>query len=91
MAEEKNVTVSETKAAKKAEPAKKDSKKSLGVKFSNWIRGYKSTLKKIVWYNREQTFKSSLIVIVSILIVSAVIGGLDWCFSKLLIWLGTLV
>lgn len=89
MAEEK-INVSEEKADKKAVVAKKD-KTPVKKRLANWLRGYKSTLKKIVWYNREQTFKSSVIVIVSILIVSAVIGGLDWCFSKLLIWLGTLV
>jgi len=89
MAEEK-VVATEKVAKKDKKDAKKD-KVPFGTKVANVLRSYKSELKKIVWFSREQTFKSSLIVIVSIVITSACIGGLDWCFSQLLMLLGKLV
>ena len=48
-------------------------------------------MKKIVWYSKEQTFRSSVIVIVSILVLSVLVSGLDFAFSHLLLWLGELV
>ena len=75
---------------KKVAPKKK-SKISLKEKTSKALREYKSELKKIVWFNREQTFKSSVIVIISVMIVSAFISSLDFIFSNALLWLGKLI
>lgn len=75
---------------KKLAPKKKP-KIPLKERVSKALREYKSELKKIVWFNREQTFKSSIIVIISIVIVSAFIGGLDYIFSTALIWLGKII
>ncbi len=75
---------------KKLAPKKKP-KVSLKERVSKALREYKSELKKIVWFNREQTFKSSVIVVISVVIVSAFIGSLDYIFSSALIWLGKLI
>ncbi len=95
---EKTTAASETEASKPAKDAKEEVKKAskkdkpaLKERVAKAWREYKSELKKIVWYNREQTFRSSVVVVVSIIIVSACVGGLDWVFSKLLMWLGSLV
>lgn len=83
------------KSVEKADSKKLAPKKKPKVTFKERImkalREYRSELKKIVWYNREQTFKSSVIVIISVVIVSAFIGGLDYVFSTTLMWLGKLV
>ena len=95
--EKKEALSKDEKAAEKAkakEAAKEEKKKNkvpLKERVGKFLREYKSELKKIVWYSREQTFKSSVVVVVSIIITGAVVGGLDWCFSHLITWLGTLI
>ena len=86
----KPVDSTESSENKKVAPKKK-SKISLKTKTLKALREYKSELKKIVWFNREQTFKSSVIVIISVIIVSAFISSLDYIFSTALSWLGKLV
>ena len=73
---------------KKAAKKEKTPFKERAAKF---LRENKAELKKISWYSKEQTFRSSLIVIVSIVVVSAFVSGLDFAFSNLLMWLGSLV
>ena len=70
---------------------KKSNKVKLSQRIGKMLREYKSELGKIVWYNREQTFKSSVIVIISIVAVSAFISALDFGFSSALMWLGSLI
>ncbi|MDD4773845.1 MAG: preprotein translocase subunit SecE [Eubacteriales bacterium] len=86
----KSVDNTESSESKKVAPKKK-TKISLKAKILKALREYKSELKKIVWFNREQTFKSSVIVIISVIIVSAFISSLDYIFSTALLWLGKLV
>lgn len=86
-------SVSESKKAdgKKSVSKPKNAKPSLGARIARSWREYKSELKKIVWYSREQTIRSSILVVVSILVVGAVISGLDFAFSHFLTWLARLV
>lgn len=80
-------------AKAKAEDKKPEKKNKLKFKeaASKFFREYKSELKKIIWYSREQTAKSTVIVVISIVAISAVIGGLDFLFAKALLWIGKLV
>ncbi len=78
------------KGPKKADkPAKK--KVSLGERISKFFREYKSEMKKIVWYSRHDTIHSTILVIVSIVIVSAVVSVLDLGFTSGLMALGKLI
>ena len=80
------------KTDKKEKPVKtKSDKPSLGQRISKFFKDYKSELKKIVWFSKEQTIKSTALVIVVLVICSAVISGLDFGFSKLVNWLAALV
>jgi len=47
--------------------------------------------KKIVWYSREDTVRSTLLVLVAIVVFSAVISTLDFLFSSGLLALGRLI
>ncbi len=72
---------------KKPEKVKKDEKKPgffarVGASIKRFWKTMKSELKKITWYSRKQTFTSTLLVVVSIVIFGVVIGVLDWGFSK---------
>ena len=56
---EAEVVKADKKADKKAEKAKKP---SLISRIGKSLREYKSEMKKIVWYSREQTVHSSIVV-----------------------------
>ena len=68
---EAEVVKADKKADKKAEKAKKP---SLISRIGKSLREYKSEMKKIVWYSREQTVHSSIVVIVCIVFIGAVIA-----------------
>lgn len=81
----------EVKSEKKPVPAKKKEKGKLGDKIKKFLREYKSELKKIVWYSPKQTAKSTVLVVVTIVIAAACIGALDFVFSNLLTLLGRII
>lgn len=89
---DKKAKVEEVKADKKADKKVDKAKKpSLISRIGKSLREYKSEMKKIVWYSREQTVHSSVVVIVCIIVIGAVIAGLDYGFSHLLSWIAGLV
>lgn len=86
---DEKVTSEDTVSPKK--PAKKKDKPSLGQRISKGFREYKSEMKKIVWFGREQTFRSSVVVLIAIIICGICIGGTDLLFTQFIRWLGSLV
>lgn len=64
--------------------------KRVGAWIVKFFKDYKSEFQKIVWPTKEDTLKKSWVVIVSIVITSAVIGGVDYAFGQLVLWLGTI-
>ena len=89
--EEKNTAEKKLKKDKTKKSAAKKEKKKGENKIKKFLRDYKSEIKKIVWCSPKLTFKYTGLVLVSIVIVGAVIGGLDFVFSKFIMFLGTLV
>jgi len=81
----------EAKADKKPAKAKPSFFKRAGEWLGRFFRENKSELKKIVWYDRKSTIKSSVIVVVAILISALFLGILDFGFSQGLMALGKLV
>ena len=65
--------------------------KRLGQRLKKFWKNYKSELKKITWYSRKQTFTSTLLVLVCMVVSAAFIGVLDLGFSKLIEGLAALV
>ena len=59
-------------------------------KFFKFFRGYKSELKKIVWCPADQLRKSSIVVIVGIVICAVVLALLDMGFSRGIMGLNSL-
>lgn len=94
---EKQTTVEEVadKAADKTKDAKKKATKSskpgLGAKIKKFFKDYKGELKKVVWYGKKQTVKSTGLVLVCLVVVSAVISLLDLGLTNLIMWIGSLV
>ena len=60
-------------------------------RIGKFFRDTVSEMKKVVWYGKNQTLKSTGLVIVCLVVVSAVISLLDLGLSNLILWLGSLV
>lgn len=73
-----------TQKAVKAGKAEKAEKKEKGKKVSRFFHDLKSEVKKIVWPTPHQVWKNTGVVIVMIVVVGAVIFGLDEAFTHLL-------
>ena len=83
--------VKKTDAAEKKPEVKKSNKPSLGSRLNKGFREFKAEFKKIVWCNRRDTFNSTVLVVVSVIVVAAVVSGLDIGFSDAINALGKIV
>ena len=81
----------DTKVKDDKKKASKDRKPGLGTKIKNFFKNNKSELKKISWYGKKQTLRSSGVVIVALLAVSVAVGLLDLGLNKFIMWIATLV
>jgi len=63
-------------------PAKKPQKDGMFKKFAKYLRDTRSEVKKVVWPDRQQIVNNSIIVIISIGIIGAIIGMLDFGFAQ---------
>ena len=87
MAEEKTAVVKAEKS-KKSKPAK--AKKEKSKKASKFFADLKSEMKKITWFSKKDTLKSSGLVVAVLVVFAIVIGAIDWSFGQLVALLGTL-
>ena len=81
----------ETKVKDDKKKASKDRKPGLGSKIKNFFKNNKSEMKKISWYGKAQTAKSTGVVLVVLIAASVAIGLIDLGLSKFLMWIGQLV
>ena len=96
MAENENKVeevVSEKEAAAKDENKKatKARKPGFGSRIKKFFKDYKSEMKKVAWYSKKQLIKSTGLVIVCLVVVSAIVSLLDVGLNGLIMWLGGLV
>ena len=88
---EKNTEVEATKVKDEKKKTSKDRKPGLGSKIASFFKNNKSEMKKISWYGKAQTAKSTGVVLVVLIVASVAIGLIDLGLSKLLMWIGQLV
>jgi len=82
----------EVKDVAKKEVAKAKAKKpSIFSRIAAWFRSCKSEMKKVVWASWSSVRNNSLMVLICIIIVSAVIGLVDYLFSQGFTILGKLI
>ncbi len=93
MAEEKDRGSAAAEPAKtnKDKPQTKKEKKQKSHKVRGFFKDLKAETKKITWYSKMDTLKSSGIVIAAIVIFTVVIGLIDWGFGSLIALLGNIV
>ena len=83
MAEEKTKVVK----TKKEKPQKSKKDKQPG-KVKKFFTDLKSEMKKITWYSKKDTAKSSGLVIAVIVVFAVIIGLIDLGFAELIALLG---
>ena len=54
------------------------------------LRSYRSEMKKITWYSKKDTVKSSGLVIAVLVVFAIILGAVDWSFGSLIALLGSL-
>lgn len=97
MAEEKKVSEEATETAKDEKKTEskvskpKEKKPNIFKRFGKYLKECKSESKKIVWAPLPSTVKNTVMVVVTIIICTAVLWGLDKLFQTAIIdWLGAL-
>ena len=61
-----------------------EKKPGLAARVAKYLREMRSELKKVVWPSQKQLINNSLIVIVSVVVVGAVIAGVDFVFRSII-------
>jgi preprotein translocase subunit SecE len=54
---------------------------------SEYFRQVRAELRKVAWPTRSEVVNYSVIVFVTLIILTALIFGLDWAFGKIVFWL----
>ncbi len=88
---ETEVSEKETKVKDEKKKSPKSNKPGFGERVKKFFKDYKSELKKIVWFGKKQTIKSTGVVIVALVIVSAVVSLLDIGLNALIMEIGKLI
>ena len=50
-----------------------------------FLREVRQELKKVAWPSRETTIKYSIVVLANVVVLTALMAGLDWVFSEFVI------
>ena len=83
--------VKAVKEAPKKEAPKKTKKPSIFSRFASWLKSCKSEMKKVVWASPSAVRSNTIMVLVCIVVISAVIGLVDYLFSQGFTILGKLI
>ena len=49
---------------------------------TEFVREVRAELRKVAWPNREETINYTSVVLVTLIIITSLIFGLDWVFAK---------
>lgn len=63
--------------------ALKDNKPNFGQRVKNWWRQTIGELRKVTWPTREEAIALTRIVLIVTVIMSAILGVLDFIFARL--------
>lgn len=58
--------------------------------IAHYLRDTRSELRKVVWPTREDAINLTIVVIIVVIIMTFLLGGVDWVFSQILNFLLTL-
>jgi preprotein translocase subunit SecE len=69
------------RTARRTSPPRRDRRTS-PREFLKEVRG---ELRKVVWPTRSELINYSIVVLIAIVVLTAIIGGLDWLFGEAVI------
>ncbi|WP_433210955.1 preprotein translocase subunit SecE [Dactylosporangium sp. CS-047395] len=84
-----------TKDAKSKDLKVKDGRKvkvkeggsnNIFARLINFIREVVAELRKVIWPTRKELTTYTVVVVVFVIIMLAIVGGLDYGFAKLVLW-----
>jgi preprotein translocase subunit SecE len=55
------------------------------TKPTQFVREVRSELRKVAWPTRSDTVNYALVVIVTIVVLTTIVAGLDWLFSSFIL------
>jgi preprotein translocase subunit SecE len=58
--------------------------------ITQYLRDTRSELNKVVWPTREEAINLTIVVLIVTIIMTIILGGIDWVFSQVLNFLLTL-
>ena len=59
----------------------------IGKRFANYFAEVKIELAKVLWPKKQETISYSKVVLVTLVLITLLIFGLDYGFTKLVSWL----
>ncbi|GAA4248740.1 preprotein translocase subunit SecE [Dactylosporangium darangshiense] len=74
-----------TKDGKKTK-VKEGGSNNIFARLINFIREVVAELRKVIWPTRKELSTYTLVVVVFVIIMLAIVGGLDFGFAKLVLW-----
>jgi preprotein translocase subunit SecE len=74
-----------TKDGKKVK-VKEGGSNNIFARLINFIREVVAELRKVIWPTRKELTTYTLVVVVFVIIMLAIVGGLDFGFAKLVLW-----
>jgi len=56
------------------------------LRLVNFVREVVAELRKVIWPTRKELGTYTLVVVVFVIVMLAIVGGLDYGFAKLVLW-----
>ena len=76
-----------TQKATRRTPPSSTAPKEPRTKPRQFVREVNAELRKVAWPTRSETLNLSLIVLVFLILMTALIAGFDYVFSKSVLWI----
>jgi preprotein translocase subunit SecE len=68
----------------RAQPTAKKKNELVGIR--QYLREVRDEMRKVAWPNRPEVKRYSIIVIITVVVYTALVGGLDYIFSEFSQW-----
>jgi preprotein translocase subunit SecE len=57
------------------------------TKPRQFVKEVNAELRKVAWPTKQETINYSIIVFIAIVLLTSMIAGMDWVFSKAILWI----
>ena len=76
-----------TPATKRRQPAQQNRPREPRTNPRQFVREVVAELRKVSWPTRPETVKMSIIVLIFLVFMTLIIFGLDFVFSRVILWI----